>query len=568
MGWTGAAIPEAYGGAGSATSGCACSREELGSALAPVPFSSSIYLGGGSHHRSAGSEAQKQAWLPKLRQRHASSARWPWPKGPARPMPSKLRTTLRGGALTGEKLPGARRRCRRPGGRGGAGRPRPRAGDWSISLDLAFRAMPSRPSIPAARMRASVSPARRRSASASRARARRLLRRVEDRAAVLVRLRAGGRARKGRWRWRATMRWSATPSARPIGSFQAIKHKLADVYVATELARVQRLLRRLGAQRAMPPSCRWRPRRPGSRRTRPISWRPRRTSRCTAAWVSPGSSIAICTIAGPSCCRWRSAAPGCGKSRLIARARDGQRPLVSGGKPWISKTRLRKPNSAPACAPSSTRAPSAASPAPAWFTAPATRIPSFASAPRPGRQRGRRRLRRHHLVEGLGRTGGGSAIQQVIYDQEEAKYAVPRGLIRHRASACASRRSAPGARQRHPRPLCQEGSARRGDLVPALLRAGRRLRPCWLAHARRAATAAIGSSTARRSGPRARTTATGACWSRAATSRRTKHEGLTYFFIDMKSPGIEIRPIKQISGASHFNDGVLHRTCASPTASA
>ena len=33
-----------------------------------------------------------------------------------------------------------------------------------------------------------------------------------------------------------------------------------------------------------------------------------------------------------------------------------------------------------------------------------------------------------------------------------------------------------------------------------------------------------------------------------------KHQGLTYFFIDMKSPGIEVKPIKQISGASNFNE--------------
>ena len=32
-----------------------------------------------------------------------------------------------------------------------------------------------------------------------------------------------------------------------------------------------------------------------------------------------------------------------------------------------------------------------------------------------------------------------------------------------------------------------------------------------------------------------------------------KHKGLTYFFVDMKSPGIEVRPIKQISGESDFN---------------
>ena len=33
-----------------------------------------------------------------------------------------------------------------------------------------------------------------------------------------------------------------------------------------------------------------------------------------------------------------------------------------------------------------------------------------------------------------------------------------------------------------------------------------------------------------------------------------KHNGLTYFFLDMKSPGVEIRPIRQMSGASHFNE--------------
>ena len=33
-----------------------------------------------------------------------------------------------------------------------------------------------------------------------------------------------------------------------------------------------------------------------------------------------------------------------------------------------------------------------------------------------------------------------------------------------------------------------------------------------------------------------------------------KHQGLTYFFVDMKSPGIEIKPIRQISGESNFNE--------------
>ena len=37
-----------------------------------------------------------------------------------------------------------------------------------------------------------------------------------------------------------------------------------------------------------------------------------------------------------------------------------------------------------------------------------------------------------------------------------------------------------------------------------------------------------------------------------------KHAGMTFFFVDMKSPGIDIKPIKQITGGSSFNEVYFH----------
>src|SRR5690348_6487045 len=65
MGWLGAAIPEQYGGAGLGYEGLCVLAEELGRALAPVPFASSAYLASEAV-LLAGSQPQKTRLLPSF----------------------------------------------------------------------------------------------------------------------------------------------------------------------------------------------------------------------------------------------------------------------------------------------------------------------------------------------------------------------------------------------------------------------------------------------------------------------------------------------------------------------
>ena len=90
--------------------------------------------------------------------------------------------------------------------------------------------------------------------------------------------------------------------------------------------------------------------------------------------------------------------------------------------------------------------------------------------------------------------------------------------------------------------------------MPALLRARRRLRPRQPAHAR----AVKDGDEWVVNGQKIWTSGAQYCDYGILLVRTdptvAKHKGLSYFVVDMNSPGVEIRPIKQINGGSGFNE--------------
>ena len=91
-----------------------------------------------------------------------------------------------------------------------------------------------------------------------------------------------------------------------------------------------------------------------------------------------------------------------------------------------------------------------------------------------------------------GGRGGAADPAGDLRTRRSRSYAVPRGLFEIGLGMCMPDADAPAARETQKRPLRPRGAARRGGLVPALLRAGRRLRPRGPAHARRARRRRLG----------------------------------------------------------------------------
>jgi alkylation response protein AidB-like acyl-CoA dehydrogenase len=103
QGWLGAAIPEEYGGLGLGYLELCCIAEEMGRAVAPVPFASTVYFFAEAILR-AGTDAQKAAYLPNIVAGEligaVASAEQPGPVSL-----SKISAEVSGGKLTGVKMP-------------------------------------------------------------------------------------------------------------------------------------------------------------------------------------------------------------------------------------------------------------------------------------------------------------------------------------------------------------------------------------------------------------------------------------------------------------------------------
>ncbi len=231
LGWQGTTIPEAYGGAGFGRLEMAVLAEQVGKALAPVPFCTSVYLATEAL-LLLGSEAQKQEYLPKLATGQAIGT---FAQAEQAGQVAKLLTTLTSGRLKGIKTPVAdgdiasfavvtARSGKEVGlvlvDLGAKGVTRQRLGSMDASRSLAelrFKGV-------AAQWLGE--------APCGQAGIQRLL----DRAAVLLAFEQLGGATRA---FELTREFVLGRYAfgRSVASFQAVKHRLADLYVEIELAR-------------------------------------------------------------------------------------------------------------------------------------------------------------------------------------------------------------------------------------------------------------------------------------------------------------------------------------------
>ena len=103
MGWTGTSIPEEYGGLGLGMLELCVIAEELGRSLAPIPFSSSIYLFA-EFLKNYGSEEQKKKYLPSIASGESIGS-FALAEKNGTPKPGNIQCEFSNGVINGMKSP-------------------------------------------------------------------------------------------------------------------------------------------------------------------------------------------------------------------------------------------------------------------------------------------------------------------------------------------------------------------------------------------------------------------------------------------------------------------------------
>ena len=227
QGWLGAAIPEEHGGLGLGHVELCALAEELGRACAPIPFASTVYFVAEALLLH-GSDEQKGKWLPRIAAGEVIGA-FASSEGPGPVSPKSIRTRVAGGKLTGEKIPVT------DGDvadlivvLAADGLYLVEKGD-GVTAEVLDTLDPTRS---AARLTFADAPAERLGSEEGFA----AMQAVFDRAAVLLAFEQVGGADRALEMAKAYA-LDRVAFGRQIGGYQAIKHKLADIYVKNEVAR-------------------------------------------------------------------------------------------------------------------------------------------------------------------------------------------------------------------------------------------------------------------------------------------------------------------------------------------
>jgi len=238
MGFLGVAIPEEFGGAGAGHLELCVIAEEMGRALAPVPFSSTVYLAAEAI-LLAGDDTQKQKWLPLIAGGTAIGTLALF-EGKGNPSPQAIKLSASGGILNGIKKPVP------DGAIADFAVVAARTGSSGRETDISLFLVDMKAEGVEAKSLTNVDPSRGQAELIFRnckaeplgpaGEGWSIITQVLDRAAVLMAFEQVGGADRALEMGR-DYALDRIAFGRPIGSFQAVKHMLADMYVSATLAR-------------------------------------------------------------------------------------------------------------------------------------------------------------------------------------------------------------------------------------------------------------------------------------------------------------------------------------------